>query len=113
MLDVRTADEIATGMVPGALHIPHTELRGRLDEVRDETAGRPVRVMCTSGVRSALAHRILAQAGFDSATLSGGMLTLRATLGDKAGELLQAPADPTPGNRYTAPSRKDEHHDDH
>lgn len=113
VLDVRTADEIATGMVPGALHIPHTELRGRLDEVRDETAGRPVRVMCASGVRSALAHRILAQAGFDSATLSGGMLTLRATLGDKAGELLQAPADPTPGNRYTAPSRKDEHHDDH
>ncbi|MDN6284064.1 MAG: FAD-dependent oxidoreductase, partial [Corynebacterium sp.] len=113
VLDVRTADEIATGMVPGALHIPHTELRGRLDEVRDETAGRPVRVMCASGVRSALAHRILAQAGFDSATLSGGMLTLRATLGDKAGELLQAPADPTPRNRYTAPSRQDEHHDDH
>ena len=71
-----------------------------------------MRVMCASGVRSALAHRILAQAGFDSATLSGRMPTLRATLGDKAGELLQAPADPTQ-SPYTAPSQKDEHHDDH
>lgn len=45
--------------------------------------------MCASGVRSAIAHRVLAQAGFDSASLSGGILTLRAVLGDRAGELLR------------------------
>lgn len=90
ILDVRTAAEVATGMLPEALHIPHTELRGRLDEVRDAASGRPVRVMCASGVRSAIAHRVLAQSGFDSASLSGGMLTLRAHLGARASAVLTA-----------------------
>lgn len=79
-LDVRTEAEIASGMLPGALHIPHTQLRERLDEVRQAAAGRPVRVSCESGVRSAIAHRVLTQAGLDSASLSGGMQTLRAVL---------------------------------
>lgn len=92
VLDVRSAAEVATGMVPGALHIPHTELRERLDEVTEAASGRPVRVMCASGVRSAIAHRILTQAGFDSASLSGGMLTLRAALGTSADDILKSPA---------------------
>jgi NADPH-dependent 2,4-dienoyl-CoA reductase/sulfur reductase-like enzyme/rhodanese-related sulfurtransferase len=78
VLDVRRADEWQTGFLRGALHIPHTELRERLDEVRRAAAGRPVRIHCASGVRSYLAHRQLAAAGFDSATLSGGMQTLLA-----------------------------------
>jgi len=89
VLDTRSRAEFATGHLPGALNIPHTELRARLDEVRTASAGRPVRVMCASGVRSAIAHRVLAQAGFDSASLSGGILTLRAALGDRAGDLLR------------------------
>lgn len=89
ILDVRRSDEWLTGHLPGALHIPHTELRGRLDEVREHAAGRPVRVMCASGVRSAIAHRVLTQAGFDSASLSGGILTLRAALGPRAADVLQ------------------------
>ncbi|WP_336632306.1 MULTISPECIES: FAD-dependent oxidoreductase [unclassified Microbacterium] len=93
VLDVRTPAEIAAGAIPDALRIPHTELRARLDEVRAAAAGRPVRVLCQSGVRSAIAHRVLAQSGFDSASLSGGMLTLRAVLGDRAGEVLVADRD--------------------
>lgn len=88
ILDVRREDEWRTGHLAEAFHIPHTDLRERLDEVRERAAGRPVRVMCASGVRSAIAHRVLAQAGMDSASLSGGMLTLRATLGSAAPELL-------------------------
>ncbi len=91
LLDTRTAQEYATGHLPGSLHIPHTELRGRLDEVREAAQGRPVRMLCASGVRSAIAHRVLTQAGFDSASLSGGMLTLRAALGDRAGRALVTP----------------------
>ncbi|WP_372593906.1 FAD-dependent oxidoreductase [Actinotalea sp.] len=78
ILDVRSPSEFRRGHLPGALNIPHTELRGRLDEVRAAAAGRPVRVHCLSGFRSYLAHRILVAAGFDSANLSGGMLTMRA-----------------------------------
>ena len=88
ILDVRSAAEVERGMLPGAQHIPHTELRSRLDEVRGAAEGRPVRVMCASGVRSAIAHRVLVQEGFDSASLSGGILTLHATLGDRADSIL-------------------------
>ncbi|WP_425955420.1 FAD-dependent oxidoreductase [Xylanimonas sp. McL0601] len=88
VLDVRTPAEFATGHIPGALNIPHTVLRDRLDEVRSAAAGRPVRVTCQSGVRAHIAHRVLAAAGFDSASLSGGMLTLRAALGPAAADRL-------------------------
>lgn len=82
VLDVRTAREHARGHLPGALNVPHTELRERLEEVRTAAAGRPVRVHCVSGFRSYLAHRVLDQAGFDSASLSGGLLTLQAARPD-------------------------------
>ncbi|EYR62139.1 pyridine nucleotide-disulfide oxidoreductase, partial [Actinotalea ferrariae CF5-4] len=82
VLDVRTRAEFTGGHLPGALHVPHTELRDRLDEVRAAAAGRPVRVHCQSGFRSYLAHRVLDHAGLDSAMLSGGMLTLRSALPD-------------------------------
>ena len=89
LLDTRTRAEFATGHLPGALNIPHTELRERLGEVREAAGDRPVRVMCASGVRSAIANRVLLQAGFDAASLSGGALTLRASLGAHAAELMR------------------------
>ena len=89
VLDVRSAAEFATGHFRDALNIPHTHLRERLDEVRAAAGGRPVRVHCASGKRSYLAHRILDEAGFDSANLSGGMLTARAWLGERADDLLE------------------------
>lgn len=82
VLDVRSRKEFAGGHLPGALNVPHTELRDRLDEVRGAAGGRPVRVHCASGFRSYLAHRVLDAAGMDSANLSGGMLTLRAARPD-------------------------------
>jgi NADPH-dependent 2,4-dienoyl-CoA reductase/sulfur reductase-like enzyme/rhodanese-related sulfurtransferase len=82
VLDVRTRTEFTGGHLPGALHVPHTELRERLDEVRAAAGGRPVRVHCQSGFRSYLAHRVLDHAGLDSSMLSGGMLTLRAARPD-------------------------------
>lgn len=92
VLDVRSPGEFDGGHLPEALNIPHTELRQRLGEVTDAARGRPVRVLCASGVRSAIAHRVLAQAGFDSASLSGGTLTLRDVLADDADLVLTAPA---------------------
>ncbi|MCL2482918.1 MAG: FAD-dependent oxidoreductase [Propionibacteriaceae bacterium] len=91
LLDVRSESEFASGHLPEAVNIPHTKLRGRLDEVRQLVAGRPVAVMCQSGVRSYIAHRVLVAAGFDSATLSGGMLTLKAWLGSDAETTLVKP----------------------
>lgn len=92
VLDARSREEYATGHVPGSLCIPHTELRGRTEEVRAAANGRPVRVMCAAGIRSYIAHRVLVAAGLDSASLSGGMETLQAVLGDEADGLLETGA---------------------
>ena len=82
VLDVRSAGEYAQGHLPGALNVPHTQVRERLDEIRAAADGRPVRVHCASGFRSYLAHRVLDQSGLDSANLSGGMSTLAAARRD-------------------------------
>ncbi|MGV9709544.1 FAD-dependent oxidoreductase [Gordonia sp. NPDC003424] len=88
VLDVRSRDEYAGGHLPGALNVPHTEVRQRLPEITAAAAGRPIRVHCQSGMRSYLATRMLAAEGLDVAHLSGGMLTLRAWLGSRAPELI-------------------------
>ncbi|MBD3942428.1 FAD-dependent oxidoreductase [Microbacterium sp. NEAU-LLC] len=90
VLDVRSAAEFASGHIPDALNIPHTQLRERLDEVRAAAAGRPVRVLCAAGVRSNIAHRILVAGGFDSASLSGGIQTLRQWFGADLDRVLTA-----------------------
>lgn len=82
VLDVRTTAEFERGHVKGALHIPHTELRARLAEVRTAAAGRPVSVHCGSGVRSHIATRVLLADGLDARNLSGGWLTLTAVRPD-------------------------------
>ncbi|MGN6220255.1 MAG: FAD-dependent oxidoreductase [Microbacterium sp.] len=88
VLDVRSATEFAGGGIPGSLNIPHNELRDRLDEVREAADGRPVRVLCAAGVRSNIAHRILVNNGFDSASLSGGIQTLRHWYGADVDRIL-------------------------
>jgi NADPH-dependent 2,4-dienoyl-CoA reductase/sulfur reductase-like enzyme/rhodanese-related sulfurtransferase len=75
LLDARSAAEFEAGHLPGALNIPHTQLRARLAEV---PASVPVRVYCASGFRSYLALRVLRQSGWDDvASLSGGLATFR------------------------------------
>jgi len=71
IVDVREAEELADGIIPGALHIP----LGMIPERRsDLDATRPVVVVCRSGRRSAAAAEQLAEAGFDARTMTGGML---------------------------------------
>jgi NADPH-dependent 2,4-dienoyl-CoA reductase/sulfur reductase-like enzyme/rhodanese-related sulfurtransferase len=75
LVDVRSAAEFGRGHLPGALNIPHTELRQRLAEI---PGSRPVLLYCASGFRSYLALRVLRQSGWpDVRSLSGGLSTLR------------------------------------
>lgn len=76
VLDVRSRGEFERGHLPEALNVPHTELRARVDEVREAAAGRPVAVHCASGVRSYIATRVLLAAGLDARNLSGGWISL-------------------------------------
>jgi NADPH-dependent 2,4-dienoyl-CoA reductase/sulfur reductase-like enzyme/rhodanese-related sulfurtransferase len=84
LLDVRSAAEYAAGTLSGALNVPHTDLRDRMEEVVAAAHGRDVRVFCASGFRSYLAHRVLTGHGLNSATLDGGLMTLSAARRDLA-----------------------------
>ncbi len=80
IIDVRSSGEFESGHLAEAVNIPHDQIRENLDRITELAAGRPVRVHCASGFRSYLAHRILAQSGFDSANFDGGMLTMKTAL---------------------------------
>lgn len=69
LLDVRTTEEYSAGHIEGFRNIPVDEMRERLSELEN---GKPVYVMCQSGLRSYIAVRILSQKGFDCYNLSGG-----------------------------------------
>lgn len=74
VLDVRTPAEFSQGHLPGAVNMPIDELRQRLSELPRD---RKLLAYCRVGQRGYLATRILMQAGFDVANLSGGWLTWR------------------------------------
>ena len=97
LLDVRSRAEFEVGHLPGSLNVPHTELRDLLAEVVLAADGRPVRVLCASGFRSYLAHRVLRAAGLDSASLDGGLMTLRAARPD-APIVMDSAREPVPAS---------------
>ena len=57
LLDTRTVGEYSRGHIDGFKNIPVDELRERIGEIE---AGKPVYVICQSGLRSYIATRILA-----------------------------------------------------
>lgn len=69
LLDVRTTEEVEEGYAEGFMNIPVDELRARIGEI---PAGKPVYIMCYSGLRSYVANRILIQNGFDCYNFTGG-----------------------------------------
>ena len=80
LLDARTAEEYARGHIEGFRNIPVDELRERLGEVK---RGRPVYVICQSGLRSYIACRILAGHGYESYNFSGGFRFYDAVMNDR------------------------------
>ncbi len=79
-LDVRTAGEYAGGHMKGFQNIPVDELRERLDQVEK---GKPVYVICQSGLRSYIAVRILEGNGYEAYNFSGGFRLYDAVMNDR------------------------------
>jgi peroxiredoxin family protein/rhodanese-related sulfurtransferase/TusA-related sulfurtransferase len=76
LLDARTPAEFELGAIPGAVNIPHTELRERLAEVPRD---REVVVYCAVGLRGYLAERVLRENGFGRVrNLTGGWRTWKS-----------------------------------
>ena len=81
LLDTRTPMEYAGGYIPGFRNIPVDDLRERLDEIQP---GKPVYVICQSGLRSYIASRILEEKGFETYNFTGGFRYYAAVAYDKA-----------------------------
>ncbi len=78
LLDVRIPEELGLGMLDGAINIPLTQLRQRLNEIPKD---RQVLVYCQTGQRSYFAARVLNQLGYDAYNLTGGYKTYSHAVG--------------------------------
>lgn len=80
LLDTRTAREYSSGHIEGFVNIPVDELRERLDEIEP---GKPVYVICQSGLRSYIATRILEGHGYEAYNFAGGFRFYSAVVNDR------------------------------
>jgi rhodanese-related sulfurtransferase len=71
VVDVRADHEWEAGRIAGATHLPLDELAEHAGEIDQE---RPVLLYCRGGNRSRMAAAALADAGYDAAKLSEGIL---------------------------------------
>src|SRR5665811_1619367 len=70
LLDVRESSEWKSGHAPGAIHVA----LGNIDQApRRLRQGRPVVVMCATGMRARTAAKHLRGLGSDAASLTGGI----------------------------------------
>jgi rhodanese-related sulfurtransferase len=73
ILDVRSAEEFASGHLANAKNIPLGELESRIKEI-EKSKTHTVITVCAKGVRSNSAVNILNKAGFEQAfSLDGGV----------------------------------------
>jgi NADPH-dependent 2,4-dienoyl-CoA reductase/sulfur reductase-like enzyme/rhodanese-related sulfurtransferase len=80
LLDTRTVGEYSRGHIEGFRNIPVDELRERINEIE---RGKPVYVICQSGLRSYVACRILRGNGFEAYNFSGGFRFYDAVFNDR------------------------------
>ena len=72
LLDVREGEEVAQGVIPGAVHVPRGHLEFQV-EGRLPVKDQPLVVYCAGGVRSAFAAATLEAIGYtDVVSMEGG-----------------------------------------
>ena len=76
LIDVREADEFASGHLPGAINLPLSDFLERYGELDKD---KPYYIICRSGARSAQACAFLEEEGYDVTNVAGGT---SAWLGD-------------------------------
>ncbi|MDO5018597.1 MAG: FAD-dependent oxidoreductase [Lagierella massiliensis] len=83
LLDIRENPEVASGKLEGAVHIPLTELRNRVNELDKD---KNYIAYCAVGLRGYIAERILKHHGIKASNLVGGYRTAM-DLSDNANNL--------------------------
>jgi rhodanese-related sulfurtransferase len=76
-LDTRSESEYQQGHIEGSIHIPHTEVASRIDELRATGESRVI-VYCERGGRARVAETALEEAGgFEVRHMDGDMRAWR------------------------------------
>ena len=95
VVDCRETEELAAGMIPGAIHIPRSYLETRIEATVPDRSQRVI-LYCASGVRSAFgAHTLMTEMGYDDVeSMTGGF-----TLWKDRGYEVELPRSLTPEQR--------------
>lgn len=72
IVDVREVDEVETGKIPGAIHIPLGLLEFRMQEL---DKSKEYIMVCRSGARSGRASQFLDYHGYKVINMTGGMMS--------------------------------------
>ncbi|UTR14105.1 rhodanese-like domain-containing protein [Salipaludibacillus sp. LMS25] len=71
VIDVREHEEVSTGKIPTAVHIPLDELPDAISHLDKE---KQYIMVCLSGARSTRATEFMNASGFKACNMTGGML---------------------------------------
>lgn len=95
VVDCRETEELASGKLPGAVHVPRSYLETRIEGIAPDRARRII-LYCASGVRSAFGARtLMAELGYEQVeSMAGGI-----TLWKDRGHAVEVPRTLTPEQR--------------
>jgi len=71
LIDVREAEEVAYGMIPGSIHIPLGSLPMQLSKLSKHI---PYIIICRSGSRSGLVAQMMESNGYDATNYVDGII---------------------------------------
>ncbi len=72
LIDVRSLEEVKTGIIQDAIHIEWTQIDKEINDI-DVTKDQPIFLYCRSGNRSGKATVILEKIGFTNVVNAGGI----------------------------------------
>ena len=72
VIDVRSLEEVKTGIIQDAIHIEWTQIDKEINDI-DVTKDQPIYLYCRSGNRSGKATVILEKIGFTNVINAGGI----------------------------------------
>ena len=72
VIDVRSLEEVKTGIIQDAIHIEWTQIDKEINDI-DVTKDQPIYLYCRSGNRSGKATIILEKIGFTNVINAGGI----------------------------------------
>jgi rhodanese-related sulfurtransferase len=72
VIDIRTTEAYATGHLTGAISIPFSELKTKIKKI-EKFKSQPIVITCATGADSPAAASLLAEQGFQTCMLNGGI----------------------------------------